>query len=205
MAFSWYRGKLLDRVQLGCSVPPSSIAPPTQSTQPRSFQRDLRKRIHVLAWNSTGLAAWKLDELRYWLAEQPFQVVLISETRWQFDREWIEGGWIHIACSGDPFRSCGMLFMIRTTLCQQSQVSWRSIVAGRLVHVPVHLDRPLDLIGCYQHVYVNKYSCKQNRMHWIRSLDSLLHEIPNGITLCYLEIGTVVSLKPGLTSELLTS
>ena len=177
--FTWYRGKLLDRAQLGCSEPSSSIAPPIKSTQPRSVPRDLRKRIHVLAWNSTGLAAWKLDELRYWLAEQPFQVVLISETRWQFDREWIEGGWIHIACSGEPFRSCGMLFMIRTTLCQQSQVSWRSIVAGRLIHVRLYLDRPLDLIGCYQHVYVNKYSCKQNRMHWIRSLDSLLHEIPN--------------------------
>ena len=141
--YCWYRGKLLDRTQLSCSPVPEPPVTPVRTRPPRPSQPNLRTRIHALAWNSTGLASWKLDELRCWLADQPFQVVLLTETRWQYDREWIEGGWIHIACSGDPYRSCGMLFMIRTTLRHQSQTSWKSVIPGRLVMFAFILLGPL--------------------------------------------------------------
>ena len=176
--YCWYRGKLLDRTHLNVSPVPELPDAPVRSRPSRPSQPDLRTRVHTTAWNSTGLASWKLDELRCWLADQPFQVVLLTETRWQHDREWTEDGWTHIACSGDPYRSCGMLFMIRATLCQPSQISWKSVIPGRIVHVRLYLARPLDLIGCYQHVFVNRYSCKQNRLLWVRTLDNLLHELP---------------------------
>ena len=121
--YCWYRGKLLDRTHLNVSPAPELPAAPVRSRPSRPSQPDLRTRVHTIAWNSTGLASWKLDELRCWLADQPFQVVLLTETRWQHDREWTEDGWTHTACSGDPYRSCGMLFMIRATLCQPSQIS----------------------------------------------------------------------------------
>ena len=151
---------------------------PTTRSQPQRSIRDPRKRLHVLAWNSTGLASWKLDELHGWLHGQPFQLVVVSETRWQYDREWTEDGWFHVACSGSPFRSCGLLEMVRTSFCTSTQISWQSLIPGRLLHLRIHLDRPLDVIGCYQHTFVHQAPCKQNRNHWVRSLDTLLHDIP---------------------------
>ena len=177
--YAWYRGKLLDRQQLGCNSSPSVATTPVRpSNPPRVVHRDMRNRLHIVTWNSTGLAAWKLDELRGWLHLQQVQVVVLLETRWQYDKEWVEDGWFHIACSGNPFRSCGILIMIKTTLCPPHQISWQSIVPGRILHVRIHLNRSIDIVGCYQHTYTNTLICKQQRMHWIKTLDGLLYTLP---------------------------
>ena len=118
-------------------------------SHPHRPPRNARNRLRLMAWNGTGLASWKLDELRGWLHLQWFQVVIILETRWQFDREWTEDGWHHIANCGTPFRSCGILIMVRTTLCSPSQISWQTSIPGRLVHIRLHLNRPVDIVGCY--------------------------------------------------------
>ena len=157
--FALYKGRVFDRQQLGCPMKPTVQAKPSSTrSQPNRTIRDLR----VLAWNSTGLASWKLDELRGWLHGQPFQLVVVSETRWEHDKEWTEDGWFHVACSGNPFRSCGLLVMVRTSFCTSTQISWQSLIPGRLLHLRIHLDRPLDVIGCYQYTFVNQGSCKQN-------------------------------------------
>ena len=189
--YVWYKGQLFDRKHFtqAPSADPNFPMPKPDSPSVRP-PCTARNRLHLMAWNGTGLAGWKIDELRGWLHQQKLQVVVILETRWQFDREWTEDGWHHSASRGTPFRSCGVLIMIRATLCTSDQISWQTPMPGRLVHIRLHLNRPVDIVGCYQHTYVNTRQCKSNRNLWIKTLNDLLNALPRRNTL----VGTVVFL-----------
>ena len=177
--YAWHNGRLFDRKHF-IGHPLTEAIPPEPKSCPPSVRPSCatRNRVHMMAWNGTGLAGWKIDELRAWLHQQMIQVVVLLETRWQFDREWTEDGWHHIASSGSPFRSCGIPIMIRSTLCSSDRISWQTPIPGRIVHVRLHLNRPLDIVGCYQHTFVNTRPCKSNRSMWIKTLNDLLNDLP---------------------------
>lgn len=73
--------------------------------------------------------------------------------------------------------------MIRATLCSSDQISWRTPIPGRLVHIRLHLNRPVDIVGCYQHTFVNTRQCKHNRCLWTKALNDLLTDLPRRNTL----------------------
>ena len=77
--------------------------------------------------------------------------------------------------------------MIRATLCSPSQIRWQTPIPVRLVHVRLRLNRPVDLVGCYQHTFVNTRQCKLNRHQWLMALDTLLHEFPRRNNLIILD------------------
>ena len=46
------------------------------------------KFLRYLSWNGSGMSSHKLDEVKQWCLGQRIQVLILTETRWQFSNEW---------------------------------------------------------------------------------------------------------------------
>ena len=53
--------------------------------------------------------------------------------------------------SGTGSSQAGILFLIRKTLCDSRDVKHAEMIPGRLVHVRLPSNPPIDLLGVYQH------------------------------------------------------
>lgn len=147
--FTWYRGQLYTAAQLGVSTPgPKSFpdSPPSHTQAPRQQHRIARGRRQIFNWNA-------LPELSAWAHDNGFQICLVQEARWKFESEWMDSQcmYVHAGCSAQ--KGAGVLTMISKSLCPQSQLSYRVLKEGRLLHVRLHvLPRPIDVVNIYQHV-----------------------------------------------------
>ena len=177
--YAWFRGKLFDAKALGTRIEPKreSTSPSlvSSSHQPRI---DLRNRLHFFSWNCSGLSRAKLDEILLWARPQPIQLLALQETRWQESKEWSDDTWHFVAVGGLPRQSTGVLLAIRKTWCCLDQISWRSLWDGRLLHLRIHFDRPLDVLNFYQKTYQNKPPDLAHRLDVFRALDNCLSSLP---------------------------
>ena len=194
--YAWFRGKLFDAKALGTSVEqkrssisPSQVCP---SYQPRT---DSRNRLHLFSWNCSGLSRTKLDEILLWAKPQPIQLLALQETRWQDTKEWSDDTWRFVAVGGLPRQSTGVLLAIRRTWCSLDQISWRSLWDGRLLHLRIHLARPLDVLNFYQKTYQNNPQDLAHRHEVFRALDDCLSSLPTRNNLLLLgDFNTCLSL-----------
>ena len=156
-----------------------------------------------MTWNAGGLSSCLLDSLFLRLAslrgtlDCP-DIVVVVETHWRDDREWITQGW-HCAHSGCPHhRWAGILVLISSRLCTPMQIRTQVLVEGRLFHVK--LDgvigaakaggsvASLDVVGLYQHPWDASLATSTNEARrakvW-RCLEALLSSLAmrNGLVL----------------------
>ena len=165
--------------QLQCTPPSICPRPLKRTDSAVHHPPQLRKRLTIFSWNPSGLARHRLSELLQWLHAQPVQVVVLQESRWHQSWEGREGDWHLIASSGHPRNATGLVVLIRKSLCSANAITWREVIAGRLVHVRLHLpSRPFDIVGAYQTTFTGTAECLQARAKWCTELHQLLMDIP---------------------------
>ena len=118
------------------------------------------RRLRVVSYNCGGLSATLYQELVAWLkAEEtrgaPVDVLCIQETAWKEDFEFrtatnhpLEPQW-HAIHAGGPART-GILCLIRSSLLRADQIRYVVLVPGRVLHVRLLFEIPLDLLLLYQ-------------------------------------------------------
>lgn len=177
--FTWYRGKLYDACALGTTVralPSTGTIPLPHSVTPSC--RELRNRVHLFSWNCGGLGRSKLEEILAWARPQKIQILALQEIRWDGIKEWNHEAWYLIAAGGNPRQSTGVLVAVRKTFCNIDQLSWKSVLDGRLLHVRIHHQRPLDILNFYQKTYQHMPHVLQTREDVFRTLDECLAMLP---------------------------
>ena len=176
---TWYKGRIMTCQQLQC--PPPTVCPRSLTPHDPVVHRPpkLRNRLNIFSWNPSGLARHRLTELLFWLQAQPVHVVALQETRWHQNWEGREGEWHIISSSGTPRNATGLVVLIRRSLCMPDAITWREIIAGRLIHIRLHLpSRPFDIIGAYQTTYSGTTACLSQRAKWCSELHQLLTDLP---------------------------
>ena len=208
--FAWYRGKCYSRAaleQMGCQLPVPKCKTQTLADglyhdwHTCNQRHSSKRRLTIWQWNSGGLSAHRLDEVKAWLHLNCVQIAVLVETRWSFDAEWQDPQWHLLHSGAGPGRGKGILVMISKSVCPHSHISWQKHASGRLVHVRLQLmPRPIDLIACYQHTYQPSKSCLRQRELWWNLLEHVLHGIPNRHNLVLLgDLNTCLMESPGVS------
>ena len=119
-------------------------------------------------------------ELKQWLRLHPVDLVVIAETRWGFESNWMDGEWSYVHSSTDQRRSGGLLVMIARRLAHPSQIGFDIVVPGRALHIRIHGDnRALDILAIYQFVdYRTEQSTHNRELVW-EAIDKCLGNIPS--------------------------
>ena len=137
-------------------------------------------RLRLLCWNSGGMSQGKLLELRLWLCQQPYDVVILPETKWSYNRCWQDEKWHYIHTATETSRVGGILIMIARSLISAEHIGYDAVVPGRLLHVRLHYVRhAIDLIAVYQHAAASSYQHIQQREIFWKTLDDLFYRIPH--------------------------
>ena len=188
---AWYRGQCLTQrnfKELWPGILPIASVTPTPATSARP--NDLRRcglthsprhhHFNCLVWNSGGLSAPRLDELRTWMFQNNISVGVFLETHWQYTSEWSDDHW-HYIHSGDPsFKGQGILVITNRHFCNAHNLKWRDIIPGRLLHVKFQCgERDIDTIACYQHTCKRTTANQKDRDHWWQTLESTLRTLPS--------------------------
>eukprot|EP00438_Fugacium_kawagutii_P004204 Skav215936 [mRNA] locus=scaffold226:478217:484972:+ [translate_table: standard] len=178
---AWYRGRLLLESQLQGMY----VSLDAQRTNPlgvpilrapKRHRPGRTRRLRHLCWNAGGLSQARFSELRQWLGNK-YDVVVITETRWSFEHAWQSSDWAfyHSGTNGDL--ADGVLIMVATKF--HREVSWHTLVPGRLVHVKLLRDsRDIDILGFYQHVFHSNSEQIQKRQQLLTVLDTTLRQLP---------------------------
>ena len=112
----------------------------------------------VLVWNPGGLSRCKLDDFLLWAECQTAGIYILPQTRWSFESFWESGKWLFLHSGPGHGKGAGILIIVSKQLCDSSQLSHRTIIPGRLVHLRLHLaPRYLDILACYQRVGHGRY------------------------------------------------
>ena len=152
-----YRGKWMTARMLGVTegVPANvqsrlPIAPPQQ------------RRFTCISWNAGGLHDTKYLELLQWLQQQHDtgqapDLVLIQETAWRQSFEYITmetrtGGcrWRAVH-SGSGSKLGGLLCLMSMDWVGDESIRYTCLEPGRLQHIRILHDPPLDILHVYQH------------------------------------------------------
>ena len=186
--YTWYRGKLVTPSSIGCQtctkVPavhasPKSLRTLPQNTWKQIEPRQLRNRCNVMTWNTSGLTNAVLHELLSWAEPQNLQVIILTETRWQGTRTWIQQGWHCVSTAGDPYRTSGIVACVRASFCHSDRLGWNVLSAGRMLHLRLFLQqRSIDIICAYQHAFHADHVTRAARTQWFTLLDTTLSQLP---------------------------
>ena len=106
----------------------------------------------------------KKREVTQWLCDgrdqgRPEHTLVLQETAWKFDMNCTtssattRGPRWHVLRSGSGTPEGGVMFFFLTTLFSTEQIRSAVLHAGRLFHVRIMMDPPLDVIGTYQHTW----------------------------------------------------
>lgn len=149
--YAWHRGHFL--------LPHQSISAPRQSRTIDSPTDHSRKRSRrnprwtCCTWNIGGLPLDKWDGFQDWLNSQSIDIVFLQESHWKHTNEWIIPKYYCIHSGSNKPRQAGTLTLIAKHLCSQHELSWRSIIDGRLLHVQIFRQgHYYHFVNCYQHV-----------------------------------------------------
>ncbi|CAE7373197.1 unnamed protein product [Symbiodinium sp. CCMP2456] len=123
--------------------------------------------LKVVTWNSGGLHSQILRELETWAQDTAQEIVLIQETKWDFDGNWSSPSFhfVHSAGQTREDRVGGVLTMVSTKVAQRSEIQFHPVFPGRLLHVRLNLPQPIDIINAYQ------YAANDNKLTPERRLD----------------------------------
>ena len=176
--YSWYRGQILTTSQISAKhietvtseKHHSKIPIPTKSHTPKG------QRYSCFSWNIGGLSLANWDALQLWFSSQDWDVIHLQETHWRHTSTWTQRHYycLHDGCD----RGGGLLTLISRKFCSMDEVTWHSVVPGRLQHIRIHLKgRSLDLLNCYQHVR-NHLNIESRIQYW-QALNDTLSNIPN--------------------------
>ena len=160
-------------------LPHSHACSPVRSHGPPKTRS--KPCINVLNWNPGGLGESRFAELKTWLTDTDFNVVVIPETRWSFQNEWEDDHWCYFH-SVDSHRVSGVLVMVSKALCRSHNMLWTSVIPGRLVHIRLMgLSRNIDIVACYQastDTPSRLGASKDVRAEVFQSLDDLISTLP---------------------------
>ena len=133
-----------------------------QATKTAAYQTAL-PRLRVVSWNAGGLAGHRYQELLTWLqleheANRTVDICILVETCWQDHLEYTTSfqapgfmNW-HVVHSSGKDRT-GVLCMIRSSLISADRIRTADILPGRLLHLRLMFQAPLDLLCIYQHAW----------------------------------------------------
>ena len=163
---SWYRGQSLSRQQIPASLMPLLEAQMREqslkadhgfgmTSKPPATNHNRKQtpsnRLLIMQWNAGGLSSSRYHELCHWLEIQQVSIALIQETRWHHTMEWQDSKWLGVH-SGAAKESAGVMVLIRRTVISQTNLAWKEVVPGRVLHVRLHgRVRHYDLLNVYQY------------------------------------------------------
>ena len=101
--------------------------------------------LRIFCWNASQTL--QLDEWVTWCSTQPYEMVLIQETGWNFNRRWTAPGWYLIHSSAGR---ASTLCMVRNTLLRPNQLVFADVIPGPLQHIRLYLTRIHDVFNIYQ-------------------------------------------------------
>ena len=178
---TWYRGRFLSLQQLQGHDRPRKEASSLREKHASTFEAS---RLRVVLWNCGGLHAARYQEVQEWLHEQeqaqrPVDIMILAETAWKSDMEYVtaphptsEARWFAIH-SGSQSSQRGILCLISQRLACGSSLQHSSILQGRLLHVRIPLQTPLDVLCIYQYSWNTQ---KQFGDNTGRKVDALLKQ-----------------------------
>ena len=176
--YSWYRGQILTTSQISAKHIETVTSEKHHSKIPVSTKSHTPKgqRYSCFSWNIGGLSLANWDALQLWFSSQDWDVIHLQETHWRHTSTWTQRHYycLHDGCD----RGGGLLTLISRKFCTMDEVTWHSVVPGRLQHIRIHMKgRSLDLLNCYQHVRHHQ-NIESRNQYW-QSLNDTLSSIPN--------------------------
>ena len=165
---TWYRGKRLhlNTLQAGGNASKAGRGhgpPSTPNRTSRQLPDRAASRLRVVCWNCGGLSSTLYQEVLLWLhdeeqAGRPVDIISIAETCWreefEFQTQPMAGSssrWFAVHSGGKA--KDGILCLIRSTLVPADCVRYRALLDGRLLHVRLLLQVPLDILCTYQYAW----------------------------------------------------
>ena len=113
------------------------------------------EHLQTLTWNCGGMHAQRYEEFMQWInsdERRSIHLVFIQECHWPESTEYSNDRWTHIY-SGSGSRQGGVMIMINRSIAEPSQIRFAELVAGRVLHVRVGTDPPVDALCVYQHAW----------------------------------------------------
>ena len=106
-------------------------------------------------WNASRMIEY--HSWLHWCGQSPYDIIAVQESGWSMNDEWSSQHW-HVVHSADRFAS--ILFMVRSTLIRQDQISIVHHAHGRLPQVRLNLSRPQGFVIVYQQAWSMQYGTK---------------------------------------------
>ena len=160
---TWYRGRYLTLKQLGATSSARKVGNDGHHNKSINAKSQF-PRLRIITWNCGGLRDTRCREITQWLCDEhdagrPVHVMVIQETAWKHDVEYKtstakpHGPQWYVLHSGSGAAEGGIMVFILSTLVNTEQIRSAPIHPGRLFHVRLMLDPPLDILGVYQHAW----------------------------------------------------
>ena len=178
---TWYKGRICSVSDFPLELRHRLQAQPTDCPRLTSLNAAPHRaaRLRLLNWNPGGMAQGKLAELRLWLRTHPYDVVVIPETRWGFQRCWTDDQWHYLHSATNTPRTGGILIMIAKRLIASEHIGFEEVVPGRVLHARLHFHKiSADLIAIYQHAEDSTSQRLLQRTQLWDQLDEYLYQLP---------------------------
>ena len=148
---TWYRGQLHTSLSLQATYGQPVSNQRVKSDRPQSTC----PRLQCITWNAGGLTATSWQALQLWLSALHVDIVAVQETHWSFEGVFNIPGWVCVhSGKTDQDRFAGVMLMISDARASAQDVRYRSLIAGRVLHVRVPLAHAaVDAFCVYQHVW----------------------------------------------------
>ena len=147
-----YRGARHDTASLALQYIGQNPTP----KPPRSALQN--NHLQAVTWNCGGLHAQRYAEFMQWINSGSFQsvhIVFLQECHWPLSTEYCSERWIHIY-SGTNTSQGGVMIMINKSIAAKEQIRYAELVAGRVLHVRIGSDPPIDALCVYQHAWTTQ-------------------------------------------------
>ena len=120
-----------------------------------SQNRSTPNLVKVVTWNCGGLHAGRYAELMAWMNSaqaDPIHILMLQECHWPQSTEFQSDKWVHVY-SGLGASQAGVMIVVNRQLAQPHQIRFVELEQGRILHVRLELDPPLDALCVYQHAW----------------------------------------------------
>ena len=171
---TWYRGRKHTLASLSAKTLTRSLPSSPEPAPVRRLSGQLqRPNFGILSWNCGGLHAVRYQELLNWITSSHSQpapitemdqyqdhihthLVCVQETHWPDSCEYQNPAWTFVH-SGSGTSEAGVLFAVSKRLVHSSQVRYTELIPGRVVHLRLETQPPIDVLGIYQKAW-NEHS-----------------------------------------------
>ncbi|CAE7389420.1 unnamed protein product [Symbiodinium sp. CCMP2592] len=168
-----------------------------KDTRPTRLVPRQQQRLRIVTWNCGGLSGPRYHEVITWLRDEhqagrTVDICCLQETHWKEEMEYTtadeagELAWHVVNYPGKD--SSGLMCLVRAGLVPPTHIRTVCLVPGRVVHLRLCFQVPLDVLCMYQYSWntqkleltgTHKVEAllKQRRQIW-RTLDQWLQGIP---------------------------